>query len=121
MDEGAGSETPWLGQLEERVATAVTEIGRLRQENRRLERELARLRKGAGAGGEGPAAWEREKVEVKGRVERLVHRLEELLGAGAVAAMETPAAAAAPAATRPAADEPPSRQPVQRTLEPVEE
>ena len=74
--------TPWLGDLEQRVSEAVAEIGRLRSENKRLERELAKLRK-AGAGGDGAAAWEQERTEVRSRVERLAHHLEELLGPGA--------------------------------------
>jgi len=75
----ASSPAPWLAELEQRVRQAVTEIGRLRQENRRLERELAKLKK---TGGEA-AAWERERAEVRERVERLARHLEELLGPGA--------------------------------------
>ena len=70
------SPAPWLAELEQRVRQAVTEIGRLRQENRRLERELAKLKKSGGDG----AAWERERTEVRERVERLARHLEELLG-----------------------------------------
>ena len=83
MDTPSGappSPAPWLAELEQRVRQAVTEIGRLRQENRRLERELAKLRK---SGGDGAAAWERERSEVRERVERLARHLEELLGPGA--------------------------------------
>jgi hypothetical protein len=72
------SASPWLAELEQRVRQAVTEIGRLRQENRRLERELAKLRKGPGA--DAAAGWERERTEVRERVERLARHLEELLG-----------------------------------------
>ncbi len=72
----SASSSPWLAELEERVRQAVAEIGRLRQENRRLDRELTKLRK---AGGDGAAAWERERGEVRERVERLAHHLEELL------------------------------------------
>ena len=77
----AASPAPWLADLEQKVRLAVTEIGRLRQENRRLEREVARLKKGGG--GEGAAAWERERTDVRERVERLARHLEELLGPGA--------------------------------------
>jgi hypothetical protein len=80
MDTPSGnapSPAPWLAELEQRVRQAVTEIGRLRQENRRLERELAKLKK---SGGDGTAAWERERTEVRERVERLARHLEELLG-----------------------------------------
>ena len=73
----SASPAPWLAELEQRVRQAVTEIGRLRQENRRLERELAKLKK---SGGDGSAAWERERTEVRERVERLARHLEELLG-----------------------------------------
>ena len=95
----------WLVQLEERVERAVAEMGRLRQENRRLEREILRLKKTGAATADGSAAWEREKAEVKGRVERLARRLEELLGEGAVALLETDGG---------------PRPPVQRTLEPID-
>jgi hypothetical protein len=71
--------TPWLAELEQRVRQAVTEIGRLRQDNRRLERELAKLRKGGGTA-DGGASWERERADLRGRVERLSLHLEELLG-----------------------------------------
>lgn len=74
------SPSPWLAELEQRVRQAVTEIGRLRQENKRLERELAKLKK---SGGDGAAAWEKERGEVRERVERLARHLEELLGPGA--------------------------------------
>ncbi|HEV8238571.1 MAG TPA: hypothetical protein VGS57_04315 [Thermoanaerobaculia bacterium] len=76
----AASPSPWLAELEQRVRQAVTEIGRLRQENKRLERELAKLKK---SGGDGAAGWEKERAEVRERVERLARHLEELLGPGA--------------------------------------
>jgi uncharacterized coiled-coil DUF342 family protein len=75
----AGSAAPWLEELEKRVQEAVAEIARLRQENRRLEREAARLRKKA-EGGEEHAAWQRERDEVRSRVEKLAAHLEQLLG-----------------------------------------
>ena len=105
----------WLNQLEERVSRAAEEIGRLRHENRRLEREVQRLRKAGAPSSEGAAAWERERAEVRGRVERLAQRLEELLGEG------SPEAAALVGANPTAAtEERPARPPVQRTLEPAE-
>ena len=79
---------PWLAELERRVQEAVAEIGRLRQENRRLERELARLRKKGGETDGAAAAWQREREEVRARVERLASHLEGLLEGG-----EPPAAA----------------------------
>ena len=69
---------PWLEDLERRVQEAVAEIGRLRQDNKRLERELARLRR-KGAEAAPAAAWQRERAEVKARVERLAAHLEGLL------------------------------------------
>lgn len=80
----SSSPSPWLAELEQRVRQAVTEIGRLRQENKRLEREVAKLKK-SGAGGDGSAAWEKERTEVRERVERLARHLEELLGPDAAA------------------------------------
>jgi chromosome segregation ATPase len=82
------SPSRWLAELESRVAQAVAEIGRLRQENKRLEREIAKLKKGA-ASGEAAAGWERERTEVRDRVERLARRLEELLGPGAAEELRT--------------------------------
>ena len=72
---------PWLADLEARVREAVAEIGRLRLENRRLEKELGKLRKAA-AGNGGAAAWEQERAEVRGRLERLTAHLEGVLGEG---------------------------------------
>lgn len=77
----ADATSPWLAELEARVREAVAEIGRLRQDNRRLERELAKLRKAAAADG-GAAAWEQERADVRQRVERLTAHLETLLGEG---------------------------------------
>jgi cell division protein FtsB len=90
--ETAAPANPWLSELESRVGQAVAEIGRLRQENRRLERELAKLRKGAG---EGTAAWERERGEVRERVEKLARHLEDLLGPGAADELRGPDAPSA--------------------------
>lgn len=73
---------PWLEVLERRVQEAVAEIGRLRQENRRLERELARLRRKGGETDGAAAAWQREREEVRARVERLASHLEGLLEGG---------------------------------------
>ena len=73
---------PWLEALERRVHEAVAEMARLRQENRRLERELAKLRKKGGEADGASAAWQRERDEVRARVERLASHLEGLLEAG---------------------------------------
>jgi septal ring factor EnvC (AmiA/AmiB activator) len=78
--EGAAPAPPlWLAELERRVQEAVAEIGRLRQENRRLERELAKLRRKGGETDGAAAAWQREREEVRARVERLASHLEGLL------------------------------------------
>jgi chromosome segregation ATPase len=90
MEPDPAAAPPWLAELEERVRQAVAEIGRLRGDNRRLERELAKLKKAGAAGGEAAAAWERERSEVRERVERLARHLEELLGEAA----QSPAAGA---------------------------
>jgi chromosome segregation ATPase len=71
--------TPWLEALERRVHEAVAEMARLRQENRRLERELAKLRKKGGEAGGAAASWQREREEVRASVERLASHLEGLL------------------------------------------
>jgi chromosome segregation ATPase len=75
----AGPANPWLEELERRVQQAVAEIARLRQENRRLEREVAKLRKKGGGSEEAAAAWQREREDVRSRVERLATHLEQLL------------------------------------------
>lgn len=69
-------EAPWIDQLEERVRQAASEIARLRQENRRLQKAMQD--RGAPADGEGP--WNGEREEVRLRVEGLVAQLESLLG-----------------------------------------
>jgi chromosome segregation ATPase len=90
MEAETAPPSPWLEELERRVQQAVAEIARLRQDNRRLERELAKLRKRQDE--EGAGAWQREREQVRGRVERLAARLEELLGPDA----EAPAAGELP-------------------------
>ena len=78
-DDSPALDAPWLAELEARVREAAAEIGRLRHDNRRLEKELARLRK-AGAGNGGAAAWEQQRAEVRSRLERLTEHLEGALG-----------------------------------------
>jgi hypothetical protein len=86
--EPPSTAAPWLAELEQRVRQAVTEIGRLRQENRRLEREVAKLKK-TGPSSDAASGWEKERAEVRERVERLARHLEELLGEGAEPAAGT--------------------------------
>jgi hypothetical protein len=78
MEADASSPSPWLVELERRVQQAVAEIGRLRQENRRLDRDLVKLRKRLDE--EGSGGWQKEREQVRARVERLAGRLEELRG-----------------------------------------
>jgi hypothetical protein len=80
------SPSPWLEELERRVRQAVAEIARLRQENRRLEREVNKLRRRQDD--EGAGTWQREREQVRARVERLAAHLEELLGPEAAAPAE---------------------------------
>ena len=88
-------ETPWLAELEARVREAAAEIGRLRHDNRKLEKEVAKLKKAAGGNG-GAAAWQQERAEVRSRLERLTAQLEGALGEGATAAEPVAAAPAEP-------------------------
>jgi cell division septum initiation protein DivIVA len=83
---------PWLDALEARVRDAVERLTALGSENRRLAERVAeleaRLAEAAAAGddaaapeaeGVEPAAWRRERDEVRRRVERLTETLESLL------------------------------------------
>jgi predicted nucleic acid-binding Zn-ribbon protein len=70
-------EMPWIEHLEERVRQAAAEIGRLREENRRLENLLAAA---STPGDAGESVWRQEREEVRQRVERLAGQLESLLG-----------------------------------------
>ncbi|MEO8502319.1 MAG: cell division protein ZapB [Acidobacteriota bacterium] len=80
----------WMETLEERVREAAKEIRRLRSENTDLQKRVAALttelegahsdaRKPRHAPSEVDAAWEKEREEVRGRVERLVKQLEGLI------------------------------------------
>lgn len=96
-EDAAGQ--PWLDALEAGVQDAVERLTALAAENRRLGERVAELEarlKAAGsrgdapagdteavaaaeAGGEGAAAWRRERDQVRRRVGRLVETLERLL------------------------------------------
>jgi len=82
----------WMETLEQRVREAAEEIRRLRVENQALESRIETLERenaqavagGSSAGAEivpgvADAAWERERAEVRTRVERLVRQLEGLI------------------------------------------
>ncbi len=71
----------WLESLEQRVREAASEIGRLRQENSRLEDRCedleTQLETAQAASEEG--GWEQERIEIRERVERLAESLAGLL------------------------------------------
>lgn len=72
----------WLDELETRVREAAARLGELQEENRELQARVEELEtKLAAAVGEteGNGGWEREREEIRGRVERLSQQLEGLL------------------------------------------
>ncbi len=73
-------EAPWLNELEDRVRQAIKLIEQLRDENARLQAEVAELKE-AEATAEDNSQWEAERVEVRQRVEALAEKLETLLNA----------------------------------------
>lgn len=75
------TEIDWLEALEERVREAAEKLRELREENRALARrvealegELEEARQVDDAAG-----WQRERDEIRRRVERLAEGLEELI------------------------------------------
>ena len=88
---GAGGDADWLAHLEDQVHAAANAIRERRQENRDLTADNDELRKRlekleraaekptAKRGGEDAEAWEKEREEIRDRVERITRRLEELL------------------------------------------
>ena len=83
-DGGAAAQgTEWLTALEERVRAASERLRELRDENAALRQRIGELEmqlddasSGDGAGGR----WLEERQEIRGRVERLVQHLEEIVG-----------------------------------------
>jgi predicted RNase H-like nuclease (RuvC/YqgF family) len=72
----------WLDELETRVREASARLGELRDENRELQARVEELETKLAAMGEAPAGnddWERERDEIRGRVESLSRQLEGLL------------------------------------------
>ncbi|MES1245282.1 MAG: cell division protein ZapB [Acidobacteriota bacterium] len=71
----------WLDELETRVREASARLGELTEENRELRARVQELETKLAAAGEGAddGAWEREREEIRGRVERLSQQLEGLL------------------------------------------
>ena len=68
--------TDVLDTLEKRVADAAAKLGELREENSTLRARVAEL---AVAHPGSEAAWEREREQIRKRVEKLAARLEALL------------------------------------------
>lgn len=71
----------WLKDLEEKVQEATARLRELREENDGLRQQVEELEaqladRPEGEGGEG---WGEEREEIRGRVERLVDHLSELL------------------------------------------
>lgn len=73
----------WLDELEARVREAAERLGELQEENRglreRVEELEARLAAAGDTGGTAGGEWEKERDEIRGRVERLSRQLEGLL------------------------------------------
>jgi cell division septum initiation protein DivIVA len=76
----------WLDELETRVREASDRLGELREENRELQARVDELetRLAATSTSEDTAVtasgeWEKERDEIRGRVERLSRQLEGLL------------------------------------------
>jgi cell division septum initiation protein DivIVA len=72
----------WLDELETRVREAAERLAELREENRELQARVDELETKLAAGGETDTRngdWERERDEIRGRVERLSQQLEGLL------------------------------------------
>jgi chromosome segregation ATPase len=73
----------WLEELETRVRDATERLRELRDENQSLQDRIQELEtKLSAAGGTGaePEEWQRERDEIRERVERLTRHLEGLVG-----------------------------------------
>jgi seryl-tRNA synthetase len=73
-----GEKIEWLEALEERVREATGRLEELGAENERLVKRVKELEKEKGDGG-GNEEWEKEREEIRGRVEKLTETLEGLL------------------------------------------
>lgn len=70
----------WLSELEAQVRAAAADLAALRKQNRTLKAKVKKLEaRLAEAGGEGGPGWEKERGEVRRRVEKLADGLEKLL------------------------------------------
>lgn len=76
----------WLKDLEEKVHAASKALRALREENDGLKARVKDLEDqadgGDDGGNDGGAAWQEERDEIRGRVEKLADHLSELLGEG---------------------------------------
>lgn len=68
----------WMNDLEAKVHQAAERLSALEAENEGLRGTVAELEKRLADEGD-RAGWERERDEVRGRVESLTQRLEKLL------------------------------------------
>lgn len=75
----APDEASGFAALEALIEKAVGELERLRGENHELRQRLGDLEDELTNLGDTPAAWTEEREQLRGRVERLARRLEELL------------------------------------------
>ncbi len=71
----------WLSELEKQVRAAAAELASLRKQNRTLKAKVKKLETSLaeGGGGEGEPAWERQRGDLRRRVEKLADGLEKLL------------------------------------------
>ena len=78
--ETSGQDIAWLRTLEEKVHAAAGRIRELRDENAGLRQRIDELEaRLATPASDGAERWTEEREEIRGRVERLVEHLEELL------------------------------------------
>lgn len=78
----------WLKDLEAKVHAASEALRGLREENDALKARVKELENAASAdaadasGSDGAASWQKERDEIRNRVEKLAGNLAELLGEG---------------------------------------
>jgi predicted RNase H-like nuclease (RuvC/YqgF family) len=76
------TEIDWLEALETRVRQAAGRLHELKEENRALARRVEALEselEETRRSGDAASGWERERDEIRRRVERLADGLEELI------------------------------------------
>ena len=75
-------EVKWRTDLEKKVEKVVGELETLRTENDSQKKEIAQLQKKLSevkSAGKSAAAWDKERAEIRKRVEKLSAGLEKLL------------------------------------------